>query len=286
MIFVSPTGSFSIGQTDRTSVHRFMRISFSMVFILTVLMLGACSSDDENQYVEEPVNTLYNQAQDLMDEGSYKTAARKFDEVERQHPYSKWATRAQMMAGYAYYQANEYDDAVLALDRFIQLHPSHKDVAYAYYLKALCYYEQISTVDRDQEMTENATKTLNALITRFPDSKYARDASVKLDLTFDHLAGKEMAIGRYYQGQGQHLAALNRFKKVIEQYQTTTHVPEALLRLTESYLAIGLREEAQKIASVLGHNFPGSEWYIDAYQLVEGVVIREEDIDDPWYKIW
>jgi len=286
MIFVSPTGSFSIGQTDGTSVHRFMRISFSMVFILTVLMLGACSSDDENQYVEEPVNTLYNQAQDLMDEGSYKTAARKFDEVERQHPYSKWATRAQMMAGYAYYQANEYDDAVLALDRFIQLHPSHKDVAYAYYLKALCYYEQISTVDRDQEMTENATKTLNALITRFPDSKYARDASVKLDLTFDHLAGKEMAIGRYYQGQGQHLAALNRFKKVIEQYQTTTHVPEALLRLTESYLAIGLREEAQKIASVLGHNFPGSEWYIDAYQLVEGVVIREEDIDDPWYKIW
>lgn len=286
MIFVSPTGSFSIGQTDGTSVHRFMRISFSMVFILTVLMLGACSSDDENQYVEEPVNTLYNQAQDLMDEGSYKTAARKFDEVERQHPYSKWATRAQMMAGYAYYQANEYDDAVLALDRFIQLHPSHKDVAYAYYLKALCYYEQISTVDRDQEMTENATKTLNTLITRFPDSKYARDASVKLDLTFDHLAGKEMAIGRYYQGQGQHLAALNRFKKVIEQYQTTTHVPEALLRLTESYLAIGLREEAQKIASVLGHNFPGSEWYIDAYQLVEGVVIREEDIDDPWYKIW
>ena len=286
MIFVSPTGSFSIGQRDGTSVHRFMRISFSMVFILTVLMLGACSSDDENQYVEEPVNTLYNQAQDLMDEGSYKTAARKFDEVERQHPYSKWATRAQMMAGYAYYQANEYDDAVLALDRFIQLHPSHKDVAYAYYLKALCYYEQISTVDRDQEMTENATKTLNALITRFPDSKYARDASVKLDLTFDHLAGKEMAIGRYYQGQGQHLAALNRFKKVIEQYQTTTHVPEALLRLTESYLAIGLREEAQKIASVLGHNFPGSEWYIDAYQLVEGVVIREEDIDDPWYKIW
>ncbi|MBT4889809.1 MAG: outer membrane protein assembly factor BamD [Rhodospirillales bacterium] len=259
---------------------------FTLIVIIATIMLGACSGDDKEAYLEEPVDVLYNEAQNLMADGKYMGAARKFDEVERQHPYSKWATKAQLMSAYAYYEANEYDDSVIALDRFIQLHPSNKDVAYAYYLKALCYYEQISTVERDQEMTENATKTLNELITRFPNSKYSRDARLKLDLTFDHLAGKEMAIGRYYQGQSQHIAAINRFKTVIERYQTTTHVPEALLRMTESYLAVGLPEEAQKSASVLGHNFPGSEWYIDAYQLVEGKIIREEDIDDPWYKDW
>jgi outer membrane protein assembly factor BamD len=250
------------------------------------MTVAACAGDDKPLYVEEGVDVLYNEAQDLMADNKYNAAARKFDEVERQHPYSKWATKAQLMSGYAYYQANKYDDAVIALDRFIQLQPSHRDVSYAYYLKALCYYEQISTVDRDQQMTVNATETLHELITRFPDSKYARDAKVKLDLTFDHLAGKEMSIGRYYQDQGQHLAALNRFKLVIERYQTTTHVPEALLRMTESYLAIGLVNEAQKSASVLGHNFPGSEWYVDAYQIVEGRIIRAEEIDDPWYKSW
>ncbi len=264
----------------------FRNVSLLSVLLMLTLLLGACANSDKEVYVEQPVDTIYNQAQDLMSSENYKGAARKFDEVERQHPYSKWATKAQLMSAYAYYKANQYDDAVIGLDRFIQLHPSNKDVPYALYLKALCYYEQISTVERDQEMTANATKTLNVLITRFPDSKYARDAGLKIDLTFDHLAGKEMAIGRYYQGQGQHLAALNRFKTVIEQFQTTTHVPEALLRMTESYWAIGLKEEAQKSASVLGHNFPGSEWYIDAYQLVEGVTIREEEITEPWYKVW
>lgn len=250
-----------------------------------LFLLAACAGDEEDVYIEQPVDVLYNTAQSLLANGENIAAAKKFDEVERQHPYSKWAIKAQLMSAYAYYQANRYDDSVIALDRFIQLHPSNKDVPYAYYLKALCYYEQISTTDRDQQMTEDALKTLNELVTRFPDSKYARDAKVKMDLTYDSLAGKEMEIGRYYERQGHYLAGINRFRVVIERYQTTTHVPEALLRLTESYLALGLVDEARKSAAVLGHNFPGSDWYLDAYQLVEGKLLVPEE-DDPWYQFW
>jgi outer membrane protein assembly factor BamD len=188
------------------------------------------------------------------------------------------------MAAFGYYQRNEYDDAIVALDRFIQLHPSNRDTPYAYYLKALSYYEQISDVERDQKMTESALKTLEELIARYPDSKYARDAKVKLDLTYDHLAGKTMEIGRYYLRRGYYLAAVNRFKSVVDNYQTTTHVPEALHRLVEAYLALGLEEEARKSAAVLGHNFPGSEWYIDSYELVELKRVRESD--RPWYAFW
>lgn len=262
------------------------RIPWRLSALIAVpLLLSACAADDKDEYVEFPVDVLYNTAQASLEDGNYRAAATQFDEVERQHPYSKWAIKAKLMSAYAYYQGNRYDDAVIALDRFIQLHPSNKDVPYAYYLKALCYYEQISTPDRDQRMTEDALRTLNELSTRFPDSKYARDARIKMDLTFDSLAGKEMDIGRYYLRQGHYLAGINRFKVVIEQYQTTTHVPEALLRLTESYLAIGLTDEARKVAAVLGHNFPGSEWYLDAYQLVEGN-IQEPLEGDPWYQFW
>jgi len=262
------------------------RIPWRLSALIAVpLLLSACAATDKDPYVEFPVDVLYNTAQTSLEEGEYSTAAKQFDEVERQHPYSKWAIKAKLMSAYAYYQGNRYDDAVIALDRFIQLHPSNKDVPYAYYLKALCYYEQISTPDRDQRMTEDALRTLNELSTRFPDSKYARDARVKMDLTFDSLAGKEMNIGRYYERQGHYLAGINRFKVVIDQYQTTTHVPEALLRLTESYLAIGLTDEARKSAAVLGHNFPGSEWYLDAYQLVEGNLLEPTE-GDPWYQFW
>ena len=245
-------------------------------------MLLACSKEPE-KYVERPVEQLYNQAQDLLAQKEYTLAAKAFDEVERQHPYSVWATKAQLMAAYSHYQRNGYDDAIIALDRFIQLHPSHVDVPYAYYLKALCYYEQISDVGRDQKMTELALKALQDLMTRFPNTRYARDASLKLDLTRDHLAGKEMEIGRYYLTQGHYLAAINRFKLVIDSYQTTTHVPEALHRLSEAYQVLGLTEDARKTAAVLGHNFPGSEWYIDSYELVEGKPVRQVVEKAPWY---
>jgi outer membrane protein assembly factor BamD len=256
-----------------------------MLALCAAGLLAACAAE-EPKYVEKPVEELYNTAVDLMQKQEYTKAAAAFDEVERQHPYSVWATKAQLMAAYSQYQKNGYDDAIIALDRFIQLHPSHVDVPYAYYLKALCYYEQISDVGRDQKMTDLAAKSLQDLMTRFPTSKYARDAGLKLDLTRDHLAGKEMEIGRYYQAQRQYLAAINRFKLVIDNFQTTTHVPEALHRLTEAYQALGLTEEAQKTAAILGHNFPGSEWYIDSYELVEGTPVRERVEKAPWYMPW
>jgi outer membrane protein assembly factor BamD len=234
------------------------------------VLLAACSSTPKDQYVEKPVSELYNSAHSLLEAKEYQKAAKAFDEVERQHPYSVWATKATLMAAYASYQDNKYDDAISALDRFISLHPANADVAYAYYLKALCYYEQISDVRRDQDMTEKAMQSLDDVIRRFPDSKYARDAKLKKDLTVDHMAGKEMSVGRYYEDRGDYLAAINRFKNVVDNYQTTTHVPEALSRLVECYLALGLTEEAKRSAAVLGHNFPGSEWYKDSYDLVLG----------------
>ena len=261
------------------------------------ITLAACADKDKAVYVERQADDLYNSAMDSLETKKYEEAARLFDEVERQHPYSVWATKGQLMAAYSLYQSNQYDEAIVALDRFIQLHPSNKDTSYALYLKALSYYEQISDVARDQRMTELAMKTLNELVTRYPSSKYARDAKIKIVLTHGHLAGKEMSVGRYYLQQGNYLAAINRFKSVIDNYQTTTHVPEALHRLTEAYLAIGVEEEARKTAAVLGHNYPGSGWYVDTYALFGGAGVSIEDVTEdgredgakekkPWYKFW
>jgi outer membrane protein assembly factor BamD len=256
----------------------------AVLALLLAFSLGACTQKPE-EYVERPVEILYNTAMDALLADDYNVAIETFEEVERQHPYSLWATKAQLMTAYAYYLNNLYDDAVIALNRFIQLHPTNRDVAYAYYLKGLSYYEQISDVARDQKMTELALATLDELVKRFPNSKYARDAKLKIDLTNDHLAGKEMEIGRYYHNQKHYLAAINRFRAVVDNYQTTTHVPEALHRLTEAYLALGVTEEARKTAAVLGHNFPGSEWYMDSYEIMENKTVRPES-DKPWYKPW
>ena len=249
-----------------------------------MLALNTCAATEEKEYVEEPVEQLYINALKELHLENYAKAAVAFDEVDRQHPYSVWATKAQLMSAYSYYQNNKYDDAIVSLDRYIRLHPSNRDVPYAYYMKALSYYEQISDVSRDQKITEFALKLLNEVVVRFPNSRYARDAKLKIDLTRDHLAGKEMAIGRYYENQGQYLAAINRFVKVAENFQTTSHVPEALHRLTESYLALGLVNQANKTAAILGHNFPGSEWYIDAYEIVENKKLQQTDKKKaPWY---
>ena len=248
--------------------------------MLLAVLVAACSGGDEKPYAEQEVHNIYNTAVDALESGNYGTAATTFDEVERQHPYSVWATKAQLMAGFAHYQANKYDEAIIALDRFIQLHPGNRDISYAYYLKALSYYEQISDVSRDQLATERARQTLQDLIRRFPNSKYARNARLKLDLTRDHLAGKEMEIGRYYLRKDQFLAAINRFRRVVDLYQTTTHVPEALHRLVEAYTALGIMDEAQRNAAVLGHNYPGSEWYMDGYKLVAGVDVRRKKAEE------
>ena len=236
-----------------------------------ICWLGACGGGKKDIYVEKPVDDLYNKAMDELVEERYATAAKTFEEVESQHPYSVWATKGQLMSAYALYEAGSYGEAIIAADRFIQLHPGHRDIAYAYYLKAISYYVQIVDVGRDQKTTELALKALDDVVRRFPDSKYARDAKLKLDFTRDHLAGKEMDIGRYYERQGQYLAAINRFRRVVDNFQTTTHVPEALHRLTESYLALGIIDEARTSAAVLGHNYPGSEWYQDSYALLTGI---------------
>ncbi|MDE2513641.1 MAG: outer membrane protein assembly factor BamD [Alphaproteobacteria bacterium] len=238
--------------------------------VLLAVVLSGCSSSKKETYVEKPVDELYNSAMDLLAKEDYSKAADAFDEVEQQHPYSVWATRAQLMSAYALYQANKYDDSIVAADRYIQLHPGNRDVAYAYYLKALDYYVQIEDVGRDQKTTEQAMQALEEVVRRFPNTPYARDARLKMDLARDHLAGKEMEIGRWYEKQGYYLAALNRFKTVIDKYQTTTHVPEALERLTECYLALGLKDEAKRTAAVLGYNYPGNAWYAATYTLVTG----------------
>ena len=221
---------------------------------------------------------LYGAGVEALQARRFPAAVDLFDQVERDHPYSAWATNAKLMAAYAEYQRNRYPEAIGALDRFIQLHPAHRDIAYAYYLRALCYYEQIADSQRDQRGTEQAIAALQDVVNRFPDTAYARDARLKMDLGRDHLAGKEMNIGRFYQRQRLYGAAINRFRRVVEEYQTTNHVPEALHRLTEIYLSLGLTEEARRSASVLGHNFPGNEWYQDSYALlVQGAEPAPQD---------
>ncbi|HYM30810.1 MAG TPA: outer membrane protein assembly factor BamD [Candidatus Cybelea sp.] len=245
------------------------------------LLTAACGGTKDT-YVERPVEELYNTAQDDMSRGEYAKAAKDFDEVDRQHPYSVWAGKAQLMSAYAYYQYNKYDEAILAAERYKELHPGNKDVAYAYYLIAICYYEQIADVARDQKITDLALGSLEEVVRRFPNTEYARDAKLKIDLARDHLAGKEMTIGRYYLRRGEYLAAINRFRAVVEKYQTTTHVPEALERLTEAYLALGVVDEAQTAAAVLGHNYPGSEWYQRSYTLLTGFDLQPVENKGSW----
>ncbi len=254
----------------------------ALIICSTALVLGlaACSANDEgkieapNRYVERPVEDLYNEALDELTDGIYRNAAAMFDEVERQHPYSSWARRAMLMSAYAHYLDKDYDLTILSAERFLALHPGNKDAPYAHYLIAVSYYEQITDVGRDQKTTELALANLLEVVRRYPDSEYARDARLKIDLTQDHLAGKEMAIGRYYLFKGEFIAATNRFTTVVQKFQTTTHVPEALHRLVEANLSIGLQGEAQSAAAVLGFNYPGSRWYEDAYDLM-----READLE-------
>lgn len=242
--------------------------------------LGACSGTrgrEAVQFVEEPVAQLYNRGMDLIDRRRYAEALTSFEEVERQHPYSSWARRAMLMEAFAHYQANQYDDAIEDAQRFISLHPGNDSAPYAYYLVAICHFERIVDVGRDQGTTERALAALNDVVRRFPDSGYASDARLKLDMVYDQLAGKEMTIGRFYLMRDQHLAAINRFRNVIENphFQRTSHAPEALHRLVEAYLSVGMSEEAQRMAAILGHNFPGSDWYQRSYRLMSDAGVAQ-----------
>jgi outer membrane protein assembly factor BamD len=237
-----------------------------------VAPLAGCAtskSKADTKYVARDVDTLYNAAKERLDRGQYKISAQLFDEVERQHPYSVWARRAQLMSAFSYYLARQYPESIQSAQRFLSIHPGNKDAPYALYLIALDYYEQIQDVTRDQKITQQALDAMGELIRRYPDTRYAADARLKTDLIKDHLAGKEMEIGRFYQRRNNWLASVIRFRKVVDDYDTTSHAAEALMRLTESYLALGLPEEARKAAAVLGANYPGSEWYQKAYSLIQ-----------------
>jgi len=257
-------------------MHIKSRAALLLALSASLLPLTACASlggrnrsSADTRYVARDVNTLYNAAWQRMRQGNWAVAAAIFDEVERQHPYSVWARRAQLMSAFCYYAAADHTKSIESARRFLSIHPGNRDAPYALYLVALNYYEQISDVTRDQAVTREALESLGEVVRRYPDTPYAADARLKVDLVRDHLAGKEMEIGRFYQRRRQWLAATIRFRTVIDEYQTTSHAPEALMRLTESYLALGIPEEARRAASVLGANYPNTSWYQRAYELVQ-----------------
>jgi len=247
-----------------------MRPRFTLFVLLMPLLLGGCGLFGGGPATKKPAGPttaqgLYNEGVAKMNAGDYKSAINDFDSVEENFPFSPWATNAQLMHGYAAYLQQDYTGAIGALNRFIQLHPANPDIAYAYYLRALCYYEQISDVARDQKTTLEAIAALQEVANRFPGSAYANDARLKIDLCRDHLAGHEMMIGRYYERQHDYIAAIGRYQGVVQDYQTTNHVAEALERLVECYLKLGMLTEAAHAGAVLGYNYPGSTWYRDAY---------------------
>src|SRR5688500_11599400 len=255
-------------------LRTFTRPTAVLLMLAMALPLASCAgrgktTKADTQYVARDVNTLYSLAKRRLDQGNYPMAAALFDEVERQHPYSVWARRAQLMSAFSYYAAKDHTKSIESARRFLSIHPGNKDAPYANYLIALNYYEQIKDVTRDQSITRQALDALGELVRRYPDTRYAADARLKIDLVRDHLAGKEMEIGRFHQRRAHWLASVSRFRTVVDEYQTTSHTPEALMRLTESYLALGIPEEARKAAAVLGANYPSSKWYQRAYSLVQ-----------------
>ncbi|OYW13645.1 MAG: outer membrane protein assembly factor BamD [Rhodospirillales bacterium 12-54-5] len=255
------------------------KILLCAAVVSAALLLAACGADDDAADAaakNEPIDALYSKALSSFSAHHYKDAIDEFEEVERQYPYSEWAGRAELMAAYSGFLGGQFDDAVAILDRYTKLHPTDTNTPYAYYLKAMCYYTQIVDVGRDQKTTELARDALKDIIARYPDTSYAQDAKLKLDLVDDHLAGKEMNVGRYYQRHQEYIAAINRFKFVVEQYQTTSHAPEALHRLVECYLRLGVAEEAKKYAAVLGYNYPDSIWYQYSYEMIKGNLSPEE----------
>ena len=248
------------------------RIAVLILACAAIIPAAGCAGNrakSDTAYIARDVNTLYAAAKLRLDQGDYEMAAKLFDEVERQHPYSVWARRAQIMSAFSYYLGRKYSDAISSARRFLTIHPGNVEAPYAHYLMAMSYYQQIEDVTRDQAITQQAADAFGELVRRYPESRYASDARLKLDLINDHLAGKEMEVGRFYQRSANWLAASYRFRTVVERYQTTSHTAEALERLVETYLALGIPEEARKAAAVLGANYPGTYWYRRAYELIQ-----------------
>lgn len=260
-----------------------------IILPLAALVLTACQNTrraEEIAYVERPVEQLYKRATDELDSGDYRNAILMFNEVERQHPYSEWARRSAVMSAFASYQARQYDEAISTAQRYLALNPAGQGAPYAYYLIAVSHFDQIMDVGRDQRTTELAKATLEDVIRRYPESDYARDATIKLDMVADQLAGKEMEIGRWYLRRNQHLPAVNRFRTVVKDYETTSHTPEALHRLVETYLSLGLKQEALVAGSVLGYNYPESSWYRTSYRLLTNQGLDPEAASEAQKRTW
>jgi outer membrane protein assembly factor BamD len=248
-------------------------LGFYVGLAALAIPLGGCAGlfGEEKQTIlpDEPADKLYNEGLTLLNQREFKDAAKKFEEVDRQHPYSEWARKSLLMSAFAYYEIGEHEQTIQAARRYVTLHPGSPDAAYAQYLLASSYFDEIPDITRDQARTERAMQSLDEVVRKYPGTEYAESSRRKIEVARDQLAGKEMMIGRYYLEKRNYTGAINRFKSVVTQYQQTRHVEEALMRLTESYMALGIVGEAQTAAAVLGHNFPDSRWYKDAYTLVQ-----------------
>jgi outer membrane protein assembly factor BamD len=266
------------------------KVHFALLATMaSVLAITACQNSNRRQelaYVERPVEQLYARAVDELDQRDYQQSILLFNEVERQHPYSEWARRSSLMSAFASYESRAYDEAIATSQRYLSLNPAGQGASYAYYLIAVSYFDQIMDVGRDQKTTELARDALLDVVRRYPESDYARDATVKLDMVRDQLAGKEMEIGRWYLRRNQHLSAINRFRTVVSEYETTSHTPEALHRLVEVYLSTGLKQEALAAGAVLGYNFPESVWYEYSYRLLSGQGLDPEAATDAQKRTW
>src|ERR1700688_2855782 len=276
--------------TDRRAAARRASVVRAIALCVVLAPLGACStisdlfaSKDDDTYIEEPADKLYNEGLYLLnDKKEYKSAAKKFEEVDRQHPYSDWERKSLIMSAFAYYESGDYDESITAAKRYVTLHPGSPDAAYAQFLIGSSYFDRIPDISRDQDRTEKAVAEVQEVVRKFPDTEYAIAAKKKIDIARDQLAGKEVDIGRWYMQKKDYTGAINRFKVVVTRYQTTRHVEEALMRLTEAYMTLGIVDEAQTSAAVLGHNFPDSPWYQDAYNLVKARGLEPTENKKSW----
>jgi outer membrane protein assembly factor BamD len=278
------------GSDRRTAGRRACAVARAVALLVVLTPLGACStigdlfgSKDDESVIEEPADKLYNEGLYLLnDKKEFKMAAKKFEEVDRQHPYSDWARKSLIMSAFAYYEGGDYDESITAAKRYVTLHPGSPDAAYAQFLIGSSYFDRIPDISRDQDRTEKAVAELQEVVRKFPNTEYAASAKKKIDIARDQLAGKEVNIGRWYMQKKDYTGAINRFKVVVTRYQTTRHVEEALMRLTEAYMTLGIVDEAQTSAAVLGHNFPDSPWYQDAYNLVKARGLEPTENKKSW----
>ncbi len=265
---------------NRTGIRRALGV---LAIVLMGIGAAACSSTDAaKQLNPDPPGKMYADADLMLSKGNYEDAAKKFEDLDRDHPYAPEARRAMVMAGYAYYKAKKYPEAIAAAKRYTTLHPGTKDAALAHHVVASSYFDEIKDPAHDQGAARRALTELKTLATRYPESPYAKQAENRMRIAEDSIAANEMYVGRYYLKKGQHVAAINRFKVIVTEHQTTQHVEEALMRLTEAYLSLGVIPEAQAAAAVLGHNYPQSKWYQSSYALLQKQGLKPEQNSGSW----